>query len=252
MLNRKHSLYIIIPALIMAAFTSCKKSELTAYDQPAQVQFYKLFDNPRKDSFVYSFAIKPATMLADTVRLPVRITGVAMDKDRMINLKAVADSSNAVEGTDYKIHRAIIRAGHYQDSVEIVVFRRPEMKDAEKKLLLEIIASADFQPGLVNTPAANDQLKLSGGSIRMLVKINDFLTKPSNWDQYLTTYFGTYSRVKYAFIIQVTGRSEFPFGATGLPFGQFGAYQTMMRQALADYVKDHGPMIDENGNTISF
>lgn len=252
MLNRTNSSYIIIAALVMAAFASCKKSELTAYDQPPQVQFYKLFDNPSKDSFVYSFAIKPPALLADTVKLPVRISGLSVDKDRVINLKAVADSTSAVEGTDYKIHRAIVKAGNYEDSVEIVVFRKPDMKNAEKRLLLEIIASADFQPGLVNTPAGNDQLKLSGGSIRMLVKVNDFLTKPSNWDQYLTTYFGPYSRVKYAFIIQVTGRSEFPFGATGLPFGQFGAYQNMMRQALADYVKDHGPMIDENGNTISF
>lgn len=252
-MSKRNYLLYIVTILIMAAGSSCKKSELTAYDQPAMVQFYKLFINTQRDSSVYSFAIRPATLTADTVKLPVRISGLAVDRNRVVNLKPVADSSTAVEGTDYKIHSAVIRAGKYQDSVEIVVFRTPAMKNTEKRLLLEIVASADFQPGLVNTAAGNDQVKQSGGSTRMLVKINDFLTKPSNWDSFLFNFFGTYSRVKYAFIIQVTGKAEFVFGgAGGLAYGQFGAYQNQMRQALADYVAENGPMLDENGNAVSF
>lgn len=252
MFNRKKTLHIIIPALILAAFTSCKKSELTSFDQQAMVHFYKLFTDAQKDSVLYTFAVKPASLVQDTVKLPVRIAGKAADKDRVINLKAVADSTTAVEGTDYKIHSAIVHAGKYNDSILLIVYRKPSMQTDEKRLLLEIIPSADFQPGLYNTPASPSDVKQSGGSIRLLVKINDFLTQPANWSM-LSSFFGTYSKVKYQFIIDVTGRAEFPYGsATGIPYGQMAAYQNMLRQALSDYVAEHGPMIDENGQTVTF
>lgn len=252
MFNRKNSLYIIIPTLIIAAFTSCKKSELTSFDQPAMVHFYKLFTDAQKDSVLYTFAVKPASLIQDTVKLPVRIAGKAADKDRVINLKTVADSTTAVEGTDYKIHSAIVHAGKYNDSILLIVYRKPAMKSEEKRLMLEIIPSADFQPGLYNTPSAGSDVKQTGGSVRMLIKINDFLTQPANWSL-LSSFFGTYSKVKYQFIIDVTGRAEFPYGsATSIPYGQMAAYQNMLKQALSDYAAEHGPLIDENGQTVTF
>jgi hypothetical protein len=251
MFTRKHSLYIIIPALLLAAFSSCKKSELTAFDQPAMVQFYKHFDDSKRDSFLYSFAIKPADLMVDTVKLPVRISGVAANKDRQINLKTVADSTNAVAGTDYIIHSSIVRAGRYNDSIWVIVKRTPDMGTTEKRLMLEIVPSEDFQPGIGNMPVMDGSFR-SGAATRMLVKINDFLTKPSDWDKGLHFFFGTYSRVKFQFIIQVTGRTEFPYGTAEIPYGQFSAYKNMMVAALSDYVKEHGPMIDENGQVVSF
>lgn len=252
MFCRKHSLYIILPALILAAFASCKKSELTSFEEKPMVHFYKRFDDPKKDSFLYSFAIMPPERTKDTIKLPVRISGIAADRDRTINLKPVADSTTAVEGTDYTIHSAIVRAGHYNDSIVLIVLRSPEMKTKEKRLVLEIIPSEDFDPGLYNTPSGDGVVKLTGGSVRMLVRINDFLTKPSNWDSWLVYFFGDYSQVKYRFIIDVIGTGEFPSGPTGLPYGQFVAYQQLMKQELDKYEAEHGNMIDENGDIVEF
>jgi hypothetical protein len=88
----------------------------------------------------------------------------------------------------------------------------------------------------------------------MLVKINDFLTKPSNWDSWLVYFFGDYSQRKYRFIIEVTGRGDFPSGggAGSLPYGQFVAYQQLMVQALNEYEAEHGHMLDENGDIVEF
>lgn len=249
MLSRKYSSYIIIPALFIAAFSSCKKSELQAFDQTGMVHFYKKFDNPHKDSVQYSFAIKPDALMEDTVKLPVRIAGVAADKDRTIALKAVADSTNAVEGVDYKIYSAIIRAGNYNDSVVLLVYRKPEMKTVNKRLLLEIIPSADLLPGLTNTASGT---LLTGGSVRLLVKINDYLTQPANWSM-LSAFFGAFSVAKYKFIIQVTGLAEFTYGVSGgIPYAQMTAYQGMLRQALSDYNNEHGTLMDENGQPVTF
>lgn len=249
MLTRKYSLYILIPALIMAAFTSCKKSELQSFGDLAMVHFYKKYDNAKKDSFQYSFAIKADALIEDTVKLAVRIAGVAANRDRTLGLKAIADSTTAVEGIDYKIHSAIVHAGKYEDSILLLVYRKPEMKTVNKRLLLEIIPSADFQPGLTNMPSGT---LLTGGSVQLLVKINDFLTQPANWSM-LSTFFGPFSLVKYKFIIEVTGLAEFNYGsATGISYGEMTAYQNMMRDALSDYNNEHGTMMDENGQPVSF
>lgn len=235
--------------MIIAAFSSCKKSELKSFDSQAMVHFYKKFDNARKDSFQYSFAVKADELMEDTVKLAVRIAGIAADRDRTIGLKAVTDSTTAVEGVDYKIHSAIVHAGKYQDSVLLLVYRKPEMKTVNKRLLLEIIPSADFQPGLTNQPPGS---LLTGGSVKMLVKINDFLTQPANWNS-LSTFFGQYSLVKYKFIIEVTGLTEFTYGtSTGMSYAEMVAYQTTMRTALSEYNNAHGTMMDENGQPVTF
>ena len=166
MFTRKHSLYSLIPVLLLAAFVSCKKSELTAFEQPAMVQFYKHFDDPKKDSFLYSFAIKPDDLMTDTIKLPVRISGIAADKDRQINLKPVTDSTNAVAGTDYIIHSSVVHAGKYTDSILVIVKRTPDMVTTEKRLMLEIVPSADFQPGIPNMPTISGSFR-SGASTRL-------------------------------------------------------------------------------------
>lgn len=251
---RKYILTILLAAMMAAGITSCKKSELQAFELPAMVHFYKDLGNYSPDSSVYSFAIFSPALLQDTVKLPVRIAGTMADKDRQIKLKAVADSSTAIEGTDYTIHAARIRAGRFTDTVYLVVKRTAEMKTKEKRLLLEIVPSEDLLPGIYNTPVGTGNNHLSGASVRMLVKINDYLTKPGNWESMLVFFFGEYSQVKYKFIIDVTGRGEFLVGGRPgeMPYGQIVAYKQMLQQALIDYNKQHGDLIDENGGIVTF
>jgi hypothetical protein len=94
---------------------------------------------------------------------------------------------------------------------------------------------------------------LAGGGTRYLVKINDYLSQPTNWSQ-LTGYFGTYSQVKYAFVISVTGRSEFLFTNTTDPVStsQMLYFKIQCQNALTAYVTANGPMVDEFGQTVQF
>lgn len=246
MLSRK--LYILIPVLFVC-LAACKKSGLTSYTQPDMIYVYKDFYNTNKDSVTYSFAIKTNSLMTDTIKVPLRIMGNARNKDRTVAIQTVADNTTATS-QQYTILPTIVKAGSFTTDIQVLVNRTPDMKTREVRILLEIAASTDFLPGVPNTTATTSR---AGGATQYLVKINDFLTKPSNWESLLSTYFGTYSQVKYKFIIDVTGRTEFPItGQDMVSPSQFLFYKKLCREALENYNTTNGPLIDEFGMIVTF
>lgn len=247
MLNRKP--YILIPVLFVLLGIACKKSELTSYTQPDMVYVYKDFYNTNKDSVTYSFAIKPNSVMTDTVKVPLRVMGNARDKNRMVAIQTVADSTTATS-KQYTILPTIVKAGSFTTDIPVLVNRTPEMKIREVRILLTIAASDDFLPGIPNTTATTSR---AGGATQYLVKINDFLTKPSNWETVLSAYFGAYSQVKYKFVIDVTGRTEFPIsGQDMVSPSQFLFYKKLCREALETYNTTNTPLTDESGMLVTF
>lgn len=248
----KHTLkQILIPALLLTFVTACEKSELTKYDQSDMVYIYKDYFSATKDSVTYSFAIKPTSLSIDTVKVPLRIMGVAKTTDRTVTVRAVPDSSTAVAGQHYDFLPVLIKAGEYAGNIPVLVKKTGDLKTGEKRLLVEVMESSDFKPGIPNTVPLNPR---AGGSLRFLIKINDALTKPANWDTQLASYFGTYSQAKYKFVIEVTGRTEFIFGsgADNISTSQILFYKTSCKNALLAYEAANGPMLDENGIRITF
>jgi hypothetical protein len=225
---------------------ACKKSNPLAFDAPAMVYIYKAPYALNTDSIVYSFAIRPDTVMTDTIKIPVRIIGEAAAQDREVILKAVADSTTAKAGTDYILFPYQIPAGAYTANLPVVIKRSAIMKKQALRLLLEVVASKDFLPGV---PGSKGSERVAGGTIRYLIKLNDYLTKPDNWDTWLVYFFGKYSAVKYKFIIESTGMAVIP---SDLPYGIYSVYSTLCKQKLAEYEADNGPLIDENGDPVSF
>ncbi|HVI48530.1 MAG TPA: DUF4843 domain-containing protein [Chitinophaga sp.] len=242
----KHIFNYISLAVLCYLVAGCKKSPLLSFGEPAAVYFYKASYDVNADSTVYSFAIKPDTLLVDTVKIPLRISGEAAPVIREVSVSPVTDSTTAVAGTHYTLQSYTIPAGAYTGTVAVLVKRSPDLKQKNVKLLLQIIPSKDFEPGVLDSKGNG---KVSGGATRYLIVINDYLTKPSNWDSRLVYFFGAYSAVKYKLMIQTLGTAIIP---DSLPYGQFTAYATLCKQALDKYETEHGPLIDENGVQISF
>jgi hypothetical protein len=242
-------LYSLIPVLFVWLVTACKKSNLTSYTQPDMIYVYKDFYNTNKDSATYSFAIKQNSLMTDTILVPLRIMGNARDKDRTVAIQTIPGSTTATS-KQYTILPTIVKAGLFTTDIPVLVNRTPEMKIREVRILLAITASADFLPGVPNTTATTSR---PGGATQYLIKINDFLTEPSNWESLLSTYFGAYSQVKYKFIIDVTGRTEFPItGQDMVSPSQFLFYKKLCREALETYNTANGPLIDESGMLVTF
>lgn len=237
----------LLPVLLLA---SCEKAELVKYEEPAMIYFYKDYFNVSQmnDSTRYSFAVKPASLMSDTVRIPLRIMGAAATADREVKIEPVADSSTAIAGQHYEILPVKIKANEFTTNVHLVVKRTPDLATSEVNLMLEIKESADFRPGIPNTAPSNPH---AGGNLKYKVKINDILSQPSNWNM-LQTFFGTYSKVKYLFIIQCTGLSTFNYGPGGLSYAEMNFYNDKCKTDLAQYVLDNGPLLDENGVAVTF
>lgn len=235
---------------LIALVASCEKSELTRYDQDDMIYVYKEAYNTKKDSTIYSFAIKSNDLLVDTVKVAVRIMGTAKDVDREVKLAPVTESTDAIEGTHYTFLPYIIPAGAFSADLPVVIKRTPDMKTQTFTLLLQVVESADFKPGVPSSPVTGN---FAGASLQYLIRMNDYLTKPSNWDTQLVSVFGTYSQVKYKFVIDVTGKTEFVTGPAPLmSFGELQYYKALVKVKYTEYVAANGPLTDELGGTVSF
>ncbi len=251
-------IFTIISSALLVLLTGCKKSDPTSYNSPAMVYFYNAPGFSTNDSSIYSFAIKPNSLMLDTVRIPIRITGIAQNQDRVVNVQVIAASSTAVAGQDYQILPCKILAGQYSGTLNIQVIRNtPAMTIADRALQLQLVASSDFIPGISNTVSTSSTstttFTTAGGVLNYQLKINDYLSMPSNWNPYLASYFGTYSRVKYKFMIDVTGGVyDYPAGpafppAIRLSVSQLVAYLNQFVDALNIYNATHStPLRDEH------
>ncbi|WP_205511274.1 DUF4843 domain-containing protein [Longitalea arenae] len=246
----KHLKHIYLPVFLILLVIACKKSELTSYTQPDMIYFYKDHYLTNKDSIVYSFAVKSNSLQADTIRIPMRIMGVAAGHDRSVHIQAVADSSTA-SPEHYTILPTTVKAGEFTTNLSLLVHRKADLKTNELRLLLEIAASEDFLPGVYHSASSPS---MGGGSVRFPVRINDYLTKPLNWDTFMTFYFGSYSQVKYKLVIDVTGRTEFPnSGDDRLTPSEMTYFGKACAYYLEEYNKTNGTKLtDETGQEITF
>jgi hypothetical protein len=177
--------------------------------------------------------------------------GVASNTAREVKLTAVASGTTAIEGIHYELLPYTIPAGAYKADLPVVIKRIPDLKTKEFSLLLQVAESKDFKPGVPNSPVTGG---FAGANLQYLIKMNDFLTKPANWDSRLATFFGSYSQVKYKFVIDITGISEFSYGFAGalIAYGEMQYYQALCKRKLAEYVAANGPLVDEFGVPVSF
>lgn len=217
--------------LLPAAFVACRKAELQTFLEDQVVYFYQVRNDKTADSLTYSFAVRDAALQYDTVRIPLRITGVATAGDRKVNYSVIADRSS-IDAKSYELLPAVVKASEYGGVLMIKVLRSAELKTRESRLWIRLENSADFKTSL-------------GGQLEYLVKVNDFYSKPTSWIEYK---FGPYSNVKYDLIIKATGL--FDYSAVQETEGDY------LRQTCINYLvaweEENGPLYDENGERIFF
>lgn len=240
-------LYIALPAIL--AVIACNK-ELGGYADEPRVYFWERTATAypvRAENKSFSFVLLPATVTEDTMMVAAKIMGLPAKADR--NFRAAVDTgSTAKEGTDYKILPGVIPADSILGYLPVVVYRKPELKTVTQKLNLKIVDGGDFKAGV------SEEAKIQ-------LLWNDNLIKPANWDTRpgLVTYFGVYSVVKYRFIIDVLGMSEFPLQTSNVYIpGQLSNpnmldKKAILKDALVVYNSTHTPVLtDENGLVVTF
>jgi hypothetical protein len=244
-------LIILAPACLLGA---CKKENIPeGSDAESGVYFIYAttglgFGN--LDSLNYTFVEKNSSVEMDTVWLPVRVSGSAADHGRIIKLSAVSAGTTAVQGVHYKLLDYTMPKDSFRTNLGVVLLRDPSLQDTSVVLKLELQPTDDF-PVLMKDTIMGDGKFYSRNSYK--INFTDRLIKPSNWDSYLITFFGAYSNVKFRFMAETLGVSSFPnSGPNALKYPQLQYYQNVVRNALVEYNAAHGPLIDENGNSVVF
>jgi hypothetical protein len=243
---KSHPGKLLLFLFIAALVTSCTKDERLMYEQDPRVYFlkYPRISQTNPDSVLYTFGIKPASQQTDTVYVSLRIMGSPENRDREVNLMAL-DSSTAKPGYHYNFGPLIIPANEFGATIPVYLFKQPGLKDSIVTLYLTIGESKDFKPGY--TDKANSFQAFD----RLLYKISitDQLVKPSNWDGTLASAFGTYSKVKYQFMIVSTGKVDW---RTGVFPADLNFLAAKVKAALLEHEQSNGPLIDEAGNRVVF
>lgn len=179
--------FYIAVLFIVGLLMGCQESETFQYENRPMINFVTLSDN-------YSF-ITESNLTEKSLFIDLYISGFAsLKSDRMVKVEVVADSTTA---TAYEIKPIVIQKGAYSGKIEVVVQNTTELKTNEVTLYLRLVDSDDFLRGNKET----DHFKLSW---------SNRLTPPANWNS-LKSYFGDYSTSYYQFIIDKTGRTEFPY-----------------------------------------
>ncbi|TCC98160.1 DUF4843 domain-containing protein [Pedobacter psychroterrae] len=219
-------LLIALPVIL----ASCAKDKQLMYNEQPSIYVYD-----RVDSTVFTFATVPVNVVKDTINVEYRIIGTAAAQDRTIKLEPRAGAT-AKPGYHYSVGPAVVKANEYSAIVPIYVYRKVGLKDSTVTVILDIKENEDFKLGYL-------------GRLRYKLSISDILSKPTIWDSAWAPYFGSYSQVKFRFLLEATGRTEwnsFPFPADSRFMSQ------RAKNALLVYNQQFGDLFDENNERVVF
>lgn len=246
---------IALLTAIFAGLTGCEKSIDAAYEEDARIYFFERYNDlgqARITNRTFSFLLMPSSLLEDTVYIKVKTMGNPKDYDRYTIGEALPEGTTAVEGVDYKFIPGLIAAGQVEGLLPIVLYRTERIQTEDVVLNLTIGETADFRAGVVEDRYFS-------------YSWSDKLSKPGNWDDPLfglVYIFGDYSDVKYRFIIDVLGISEFNMQVCArcelVPgehtYAAMMDFRAQLVEALMEYneANPENPLRDENENLVTF
>lgn len=231
-------LFFISAVFLLA---SCRKEEVTTFHGSEGIAFYT--DKYEADSLIYSFAFAVTEKPKDTVWLKMRVTGTVSDKPRRISVRA-GEGTTARSGKDYMLPEAFLPAGALTVKYPVVLLNSPEMKTTIFRLVVQVAESDDLVVG-----ATGQEMGETTSLDHFVFHVSNQLVEPAYWPD-ISSRFGMFSATKFRFMMQVTGLTDFSVDAIGID----GLYNlpVKLKNALDEYVAMHGPLMDENGNEVTF
>ena len=240
--------YLLYVTMVFSLF-SCKKEAVETYQGKNGVSFFAYTYQQLHTTATrsYSFAFQSTVKTRDTMYIPLRLTGKLSDQPRTVLLK-VAKGTTATAGVDFELKEATIPPGVSTFNYPLVLINSAGMASNVYKIVLEPAETKDFTLGtLGQTPGIN---QITEQNFRYLtIEVSGMYTRPAYWDG-LESDFGGFSAEKYKFMVKVLGITDFSYDNIGLE-GSLN-FPVTLRNALAAYEAANGPLLDENGQQISF
>lgn len=248
-----------MPLMMILTLTSCHKNVVPPPSFQDGVWFYApqtqdfisndsmlIRQTFRKDfSFFYAGSADK-----DTIWLPtVRVMGKISSLPRTIQMVALS-SSSLKEGVHYKLINGGMPADSMTTRLGVVLFRTSDMQTGTLKLDLELQSNTDFPALMPSDTISTDKTFLL--STHFSITVTDQLVQPPYWNDYY--YFGSFSKIKYLFMISVLG--GYPCTTPFLPSNADQVFNDWLKckAALTEYNLSHPdePLTDENGWSVYF
>lgn len=243
----------------MLLLHACSEETLV-YDDVARLQFgpepsgmYVTYLNFADTLKAYTFVYEPTSVLQDTLYFDLYTIGGPSEIDRPFKLEQVQvpDTLNAVAGTHYigfNDNRVaglyVIKAGEVHLRVPVVTLRDPSLKENGVMLKIQVVQNEHFEPG-------DPRLTWRKGII------TDRLTRPAAWDDAMERfYWGAYSEVKHAWMVEVTGErwDQEYMQEVQSDFANLSFWISTLKQLLIDHNNENpgNPLTDEFGALVFF
>jgi len=191
------------------------------------------------DSISFSFVAYGSEVTEKEMLVDAQIMGEAENRDRVVNL-SVDPARTTADASLYTVPSTVtIPAGAVKATFPVILKRSAALQTKTVRLYLQVAESADFKAGV------NEE-----NHIKLIW--SDVLQKPKNWDT-LEPFFGTYSDVKYRFMLaNSNGAGE--FSTETMSWAMLNSYRILFQNALNAYNAAHpgNPLTDENNQLVTF
>ena len=253
----KHPSIILITLLLLTA--GCSKEEVSTYNTSytalniwVGTEAGAVYEST---TYNYSYAYEEGD-----VTFYAQISGMPSKHDRTFTLEAYGDDlermGNTIRTEEYVIPAGEI-GGTYQVHFNTQLLSDPTLfTEEDGEIHFRVVSNENFSIG-------------TEGHQSFTVLLKNYLAKPDNWDAAnfprvaLSKFFGTYSRVKYQFMIEHLHLVDFEINyntqtsydeeANVVSYVYATYLQQVMQRALNEYNDTHEtPLTDEQGNPVTF
>ncbi len=257
-MNRQPYITFWALALILA-LSACSKEEVDKYDTSRTAlniwvgtEAGAVYESV---TYNYSYAYEEGS-----ITFYAQLTGMPEDHDRTFQLEPFGGDSatmaNTIRTEDYILPAGEV-SGTYQVHFNTQLLSSPNLfAEKDGTIHFRLKENNDFEVGTENHQ-------------QFTVILKNYLAKPDNWDNAnfpripLSRYFGTYSRVKYQFMIEVLGLIDFEINYNtqtaydeqlNVVSSVYAVHlQQLMQKALLEYNESHEePLTDEFGLPVTF
>ena len=191
------------------------------------------------DSISFSFVAYGSEVTEKEMLVDAQIMGKVENRDRVVNL-SVDPARTTADASLYTVPSTVtIPAGAVKATFPVILKRSAALQTKTVRLYLQVAEAADFKAGV------NEE-----NHIKLIW--SDVLQKPKNWDT-LEPFFGTYSDVKYRFMLaNSNGAGE--FSTETMSWAMLNSYRILFQNALNAYNAAHpgNPLTDENNQLVTF
>lgn len=249
--------YVILAVSI--SFASCTKESVDTFDTNYSALNIWVGNSGgavyNSVTYNYSYAYEEGS-----ITFYAQISGMPADHDRIFHIEPFGDDlelvANTIRTEDYVIPAGEI-GGEYKVYFNTQKLSSPDIfSDKEGTVSFRVVEEGEFEIG-----SENHQ--------QFTVVLKNYLAKPDNWDNAnfpripLANYFGTYSRVKYQFMIEILNMVDFEINyntqtsydeETNVVSAVYAVYlKQVMQKALNEYNETHDtPLTDEFGLPVTF